>query len=209
MMKKNNFIRILVTLVWTLIPAVSSANNRDDGQDLTEYKDFVTKIGNDIIKILVNKSAPMEDRKQEFRGVLKSNFDIPSIGKFVLARYWRQATDSQKEEYLRLFEDAIVDNYAAQFDNYNNETLNVDSARESRDGGVIIVSKIIRHDNTPPLQVDWKVFKTQKGLRVLDIVVNGVSMSISQRSEYASVIKSKGGIDGLLQAMRNKEVKIK
>lgn len=201
--------RTLVILASLLIPVFAQANSQEAGKDLTEYKDFITKIGNDIIRILVNKSAPMEDRKQEFRGVLKTNFDIPSIGKFVLARYWRQATDSQKDEYLNLFEDAIVDNYAAQFDNYNNETLNVESARESRDGGVIIVSKIVRHDNTPPLQVDWKIFKTKQGLRVLDIVVNGVSMSISQRSEYASVIKSKGGIDGLLQAMRNKEVKIK
>lgn len=208
-MLKNNFSFKIFALLWAFIVPFTWAADDPGENELGAYEDFVARLGNDIIKILVNKSAPMEDRKQEFRGVLQSNFDIPSIGKFVLARYWRQASDAQKKEYLELFEDAIVDNYAAQFDNYNNETLNVESARRARDGGVIIVSKIVRHGNTPPLQVDWKVFNTKAGMRVLDIVVNGVSMSISQRSEYASAIKSKGGIDGLLAAMRNKEVTIK
>jgi len=178
----------------------SSANSRTQDEI---YTNFITSLGNNIIRILVNKKAPLSERKNEFRHVLKDYFDIPEIGKFVLARYWKRATNNQKTEYLDLFENAIVDNYAAQFDDYQNETLEVQSVRESADQGIMVMSVIKKQTGAPPLKVDWKIFQTKQGLKVYDIIVNGVSMSITQRSEYAGIINKNGGqLEGLLKLMR-------
>ncbi|MBN9343961.1 MAG: hypothetical protein BGO76_08740 [Caedibacter sp. 38-128] len=172
-------------------------------QDSQTYKNFITTLGNNIIGILVDKKAPLTERKEKFRQVLRDYFDIPEIGKFVLARYWRRATDQQKIEYLVLFENAIVDNYAAQFDNYQNEMLEVQNVREDSDQGVLVMSIIKRQTGAPPLKIDWKIFQTKRGLRVYDIIINGVSMSITQRSEYGGIISQNGGqIEGLLKLMR-------
>lgn len=172
-------------------------------QDKEKYENFITTLGNNIIGILVSKKAPLPERKEKFRQILRDYFDIPEIGKFVLARHWKRATDSQKEEYLALFENAIVDNYAAQFDNYHNETLEVQNVREDSDQGIMVMSIIKRQTGAPPLKIDWKIFQTKKGLRVYDIIVNGVSMSITQRSEYAGIVSQNGGqIEGLLKLMR-------
>lgn len=173
------------------------------------YEDFVNQTGNEIINILVNKDAPMESRKADFRKVLSSKFDMQAIGRFVMARYWRVFDQSQKNTYLSLFENAVVENYAAQFDNYHNEKLEVKGSYETPDKGLVVQSTIIRPAGGPPLKVDWKVFQTKGGLKVLDIIVDGVSMSITLRSEYMGVFQSKGGatgggIDGLFTYLKEK-----
>ena len=65
------------------------------------------------------------------------------------------------------------------------------------------MSIIKRQTGAPPLKIDWKIFQTKRGLRVYDIIINGVSMSITQRSEYGGIISQNGGqIEGLLKLMR-------
>jgi phospholipid transport system substrate-binding protein len=170
-----------------------------------EAQKFITETGNQIIAILANKQKPLASRKEEFRSVLRENFNIAAIGRFVLGKYWRQANDQQKEQYLQLFEDAIVESYSAQFNNYSNEKLRVLSASPTHKGGVLVKSKVLRPQGGEPLRVDWQVFQTKTGLKIHDIIVNGVSMSITQRTEYAGIIQSTGrGIDGLLDSLRQK-----
>ena len=194
--RKLSFLLLFVSLT-------NQSFSQPTSQESEPYKSFITSLGNNIINILVNKNAPLIQRKEKFRQVLRDYFDVPEIGKFVLARYWKRTTDQQKKEYLALFEDAIVDNYAAQFDNYQNEILEVQSVREDSDHGVMVMSVIKRQTGAPPLKIDWKIFKTKKGLRVYHIIINGVSMSITQRSEYGGVISKNGGrVEGLLELMR-------
>lgn len=173
-------------------------------ENSTEVEGFVTKIGNEIINILVHKSQPLDARKKMFRSILDRDFDMPTIGKFVIARYWRGMSDDQQKEYIHLFVSAVVENYASQFDNYNNEKLVVNNARKTEDGGYLVHSSITRPGKGQPLRVDWKIFKTPRGIKVLDVVVDGVSMSITLRSEYSAVFSSRGGVDGLLEYLREK-----
>lgn len=172
-----------------------------------EVESFVENIGNKIINILVHRHNPMEVRKEKFRKILVHDFDMPTIGKFVISRYWRMMSDQQREDYLRLFIDAVVENYASQFNNYNNEKLIVKNARQTQDGGYIVYSTITRPGKGEPLKVDWKIFKTKRGMKVLDIIVDGVSMSITLRTEYAGAYNEKGGAEGLLAYLREKIAK--
>lgn len=166
---------------------------------------FVDNVGGNILAILQEKKAPLEERKKQFRNVLREKFDLASIGRFVMGRYWRQATENQRKDYLSLFENDLVESYAAQFDAYNDETFEVTGHRPSQDGGIIIKSRINRPSGGEPLPVDWKVFSTENGLRVFDIIVNGVSMSITQRTDYAGMLASAGSIDGFIELLRNKQ----
>lgn len=200
LLRNLSFVTLFVMLPWQLI---GQALPSPKEQNSEQCKEFITTLGNNIINILVNKQKPLQDRKEQFRQVLRNYFDIPEIGKFVLARYWKRATESEQVEYINLFENAIVENYAAQFDNYQNEILEVRQVRQTPDGGVIVMSEIKRLAGSPPLKVDWKIFNTKQGLRVYDIFVNGVSMSITQRSEYAAIMNQSGGrIEDLLNVMR-------
>ena len=208
-MKK--YILCLAVLLGTFDVQTTFWANADqvESMDADSYKAFVEQTGNEIISVLVHKDEPMSERKKAFRGILQTKFSVPSIAKFVLARHWRGASDAQKARYLTLFETAIVENYAAQFDNYANEKLEVTGAQPTGDGGFLVTSRILRPSGAQPLQVDWKVYAQSKHAeapkKVVDIVVNGVSMSITQRSEYASLLQQAGGnMDAFLDNLAKK-----
>lgn len=206
-----NLSRFYITCKFALVLAMCMsmsmtklyANDAQKSAETGETEKFVSELGNKIIQILVRKETPMAQRKENFRQVLHDNFDMGSIGKFVIARYWRALGDKQ-QDYLKLFEDAVVENYASQFDNYQNEKLQVKSSTESQDSGIVVKSIIVRPNKGQPLKVDWKIFKTKRGLKVVDIIVDSVSMSITLRNEYTSVYSERGGADGLLKYLKDK-----
>lgn len=185
-------------------PSDVDVTNNSSSNGKASVQDFVTEIGNKIINILVHRSQPLEVRKKAFRKILDQDFDMSSIGKFVIARYWRSMDDSQKKEYLSLFVKAVIENYASQFDNYQNEKLVVSGSRTSEDGGYVVNSTIVRPGKGQPLKVEWKVFKTPRGIKIVDIVIDGVSMSITLRSEYSAVFNEQGGVEGLISYLREK-----
>ena len=173
-------------------------------QDYSKHEDFIQSLGNDVVSILINKNEKMTSRKDKFRREIKENFALRSIGRFIVARYWRRMDTTQKAEYLKLFEDAVIENYASQFNDYNNQQMVVKSSRGTKDGGVVVKTDIRRPGQGEPLHIAWKVFNTKRGFKVLDVIVNNVSMSITLRNEYASAIQNRGGVDGLLEYLREK-----
>ncbi len=194
----------LVPLFFFVITFSSLQTAFSADQDHEKYEAFIADLGNKVIQILVNKNEKMAKRKGDFRLEIQKHFALQSIGRFILARYWRRMNEKQQEQYLQLFEDAVIENYAAQFDDYDNEKLIIKSSRETTDGGIVIKSDIRRPGKGEPLHIDWKVFNTKRGLKVLDVIVNNVSMSITLRNEYSSAIQNRGGIEGLLDYLREK-----
>jgi phospholipid transport system substrate-binding protein len=129
---------------------------------------------------------------------------VPTIGKFVLGRYWRTATDAERAEFLKLFEDFIVKSYAVRFADYAGESFDVQNTTGGSDGASVVHSRINRK-GAETIRVDWRVQQSQDRLAITDVVVEGVSMAVTQRSEFASVIQSKGGkVAGLIDALRAK-----
>lgn len=197
-MQPFNFIALLFMVVGFAMPLKVQA-----ASEFADQEAFIRDLGNDVIKILVNKNEKMSTRKEKFRQEIHEHFDLKTIGRFILARHWRRMIPEQQVTYLQLFEEAIIENYASQFDDYNNQDLVIMSSRPTDDGGVLVKSDI-RRPGGEPLHVDWKIFNTSKGLKVLDVIVNNVSMSITLRNEYSGAIQSRGGYNGLLDYLREK-----
>ena len=168
-----------------------------------DAKEFVSKLAKEGIGFLENKDITQEKREQEFRKLLQQNFDMKTIGRFALGRYWKTSTKSQQEEYLKLFEEMIVNVYSRRFGEYNGEELKVNAARPQGKADVLVLSSIVPQSG-PEISVDWRIRKKKNGqLKVVDIIVEGVSMSLTQRSDFASVIQRGGGnVDILLSHLR-------
>lgn len=171
--------------------------------DKTAAQQFVRNLGRDAIETLAKASLGREAAHERFRVLLNQGFDVPYIAQFVLGRYWPTATPPQQKEYLELFEKLIVNAYADRFRQYSGETLEVAGSRDEGGSDLFVETQIVRPSG-PPVAVAWRVRGAGKGMRIIDVVVEGVSMSATQRSEFASVIQSSGGIDGLLKALRQK-----
>ena len=187
---------LLVCLV--ISPAPTRADGFTDGAEK-----FVKSLASSAISSLTNKTLTDQERKQNFRTLLLNYFDIQGIGKWALGRYWRKASKSERQEYLVLFEDLIVGTYAGRFNTYSNEKLSVKGS--SSRGRFAIVKSHLSRDNQDPIRVEWRVTRPDGNYRIFDIVVEGVSMIRTQRSEFSSVIRRKDGkVSGLITVLRAK-----
>ena len=122
-----------------------------------------------------------------------------------MGRYWRKATDGERTEFLNLFENLLVSIYVDRFANYAGVTLMITKTATKGDTDIIVYSKILRPDGSPLARVDWRVRKRKGEHKIIDVMVEGVSLGQTQRSEVASVIRRNGGkIQNLLDEMRKK-----
>ncbi len=167
-----------------------------------EALDFISELSERGIKFLANGTLDEEQRIKEFQALLNDYFDLKTIGKFTLGRYWRSTTDEQKKEYFTLFEDMVVKMYARRFGEYNGQAIKIKKAMMV-DKDALVFSEIV--DGNLTVKLDWRVRKKKGQFKVIDVLVEGVSMSLTQRSDFSSVIQRGGGnVDVLLKHLRNK-----
>lgn len=181
-------------------PAMVKADEFTDGA-----VKFIETLADDAVQSLTAQSLEKKERIKRFRILLNQNFAVDAIGRWVLGRYWRKATKEEQAEYAVLFEDLIVATYVNRFEEFSGETLKVIKAISQNGKDAIVKSEIVRTAGQPPVRVDWRVRSPNGAYKIVDVLVEGVSMSQTQRSEFSSVIKREGGeIAGLLTALRQK-----
>jgi phospholipid transport system substrate-binding protein len=164
---------------------------------------FMQKLGNEAIQEFTDRAVPKAEREARFRRLLNEHFDMAAISKFVLGRYWRSADEAQRTEFQKLFEDFIVGSYSARFSEYRVEAFKV-AGSTTENGGTTIVHSKIDMPSSEDIRVDWRLRRTGSDFAIVDIIVEGVSMAVTQRSEFASVIQSRVGVHGLIEALRTK-----
>lgn len=181
----------------------TKASQSSNNEYVDKAKGFVTMVGQQVIAIIKASQKGKINKDADFHDLLITHFNLQNIGKFALGRYWKMATTEEREEYSKLFESVTVKTYASQFDEYTNENLQVTGARANTQNGVTVLSQVIRTGH-PPLNVNWEISVSNDGqMKIEDLIVNGVSMRITQRSEYMSVIQQhQGKISGLINALR-------
>ena len=166
--------------------------------------DFVSDLGDRAVKALADKSMSDARRKTEFRRLFLKGFDVDVLSRFVVGRYWRRAGKDERKEYQVLFTDFIVETYAARFSGYSGETIEVDGSRKASEKDTLVNSRIVRPQGAA-IRVDWRVRNRNGVLKIVDIVVAGVSMAITQRAEFASVIRrGGGGFKNLITELKSK-----
>jgi phospholipid transport system substrate-binding protein len=191
----------VVALLMALMPvkAFAAAESNDP------VVQFVQGLGNQALTSLTAKGLPYNERSQRVRTLLLQYFDIQTIGRFVLGTSWSQATDAQRQEYFKLFEDMIVRTYTHRFEEYSGQSFTVKGTQADKGEQDSIVSTVIAQPDGPPVHVDWRVRNEGGTLKIVDVLIENVSMSITQRADFASIIQNGGGkVDALLAALKNR-----
>lgn len=179
-------------------PPAARADSRDDGKAL------VQRMADEVVTILASQGMDRAAKEARFRQILGGNFDVATIGAWVMGPPWRSASPAQRGEYLKLFETYIVKVYTGQLSTYSGEKVFVVGA-ESDGPGVEVTSRITDPKNARTVEVKWRLRPAGKQLKVRDVVIENISMSQTQRREFASVYQQRGNtVDGLIAALREK-----
>jgi len=180
------------------VPAAGLAANLPDEPDA-----FIMAVSNRAIDEILTPDISTEARIEEFESLLEDAFDLEAVGRFVVGRAWRSATDEERQRFLKLFKEFSVFNWGSRFDEYGGQRLNVTNVVPDEDKGHFVETRI-GDQNGKPFIVTWRLRKRDEGLRIVDISVEGIWMSQTWRSEYAAVLKETGGLDGLNNTLEDR-----
>ena len=187
---------VVLCAIW-LQPAAAAV-------DASQAADFLIELQEKAASRLGDASISSEKKEQNFRQLFNENFDVPAIGRFVIGRYWRRASDADKQAFLKVFEDAMVQRFLPLLAENCSECFKIGTVTPHSEKDVLIDSRIDRN-GAEPYRVAWRVRETDGAFKILDIVAEGVSMAITLRSEYGSVLKNNGGnLPQLTDALRDK-----
>ncbi len=192
--------RLLLGAVLAL--AATAGGARAQGADPARATQFIQATGQEMVSAL-NSNAPVAQRRQQVAAILRRAVDIEGVGRFVLGRWWRQASAAEQQEYMRLFEETLIRNLSARFGEYQGVRLSLGRAQQRAEEDVL-VNTVIERPNMAPLSLDWRVGNVNGQPRVVDVIAEGTSLRLTQRSEYSAVIqRNNGQVSALLAAMRN------
>ena len=198
--------RRLLPPLAVLVLALAVSPGRAGAEPTRDPKVFIQHFGNRAIEILTVNGLTDQELADRFRSLFIEGFDVPAIARRVLGRYWPRASGAERNEYLSLFEDYVVHIYASRFRQYSGETFKAQDMRRGSAEYIVVASELVSPDPAaPPIRVDWLVANSGKDYKIQDVIIEGVSMVVTQRSEFASVIRQRGGkVAGLIDALRQK-----
>ena len=193
--------KILSLFLITFSLLFSSNVNADSNAESS--KSFVEKLGKEFKETVSDEKLSDTQRRSNFRYLYLNAFDNFYISRFVLGRYWKRIDKSVKEEFVKTFNDYIVSTYAPKFKGWQGEFKAVDALIEKN---FYNVKMDVINKNGPVLKLIWKIYLDKnKNFKILDVNIDGVSMLVTQRAEFMSVIKNNpNGVVGLIEAMKKK-----
>ena len=142
--------------------------------------------------IALIKSSKGPQLEAGIRGVLLKYFDIPYMGQAALATHWNATSPDQRERFLKAVVSSEARAYTARFSQYSGQTLTVVRVSQ-RPNGVSVVDSKLSQSNGQPINIQWEVRDTGRGLRITDVKIEGVSMVMTHRSDFNSYISGHGG----------------
>jgi phospholipid transport system substrate-binding protein len=183
-MRLRSIIVVLGLLLGLALPARAGAPSEAAG--------FVDRLVGDAMATVKDGGLTDQAREQRFDTLLRQGFDMPRIARFVLGRYWSEASAEERSEFTALFEQWVVRSYAPRLAQYSSETVKVTGARAEGDTDAVVSSQIV-HQSGPPTRVEWRVSNRDGADKIVDINVEGISMALTERDQIAASIQRGGG----------------
>jgi len=163
---------------------------------------FIQTTGGDMVDTLNSTTLNLAQRRERVASILRQAVDIEGTGRFILGRWWRVASPAEQREYLRLFEETLIRNLAGRFGEFQGVSFAVGRTQRRTEDDVLVTT-IVERPGMAAFNLDWRVAEINGQPRIVDLVAEGTSLRLTQRSEYSSVVQRGGNqISALLTAMR-------
>ena len=161
---------------------------------------FVQQTAARILTVINGPGAPAE-KQRDVEPIMDGAVDVDGIARFCMGRFWREATAQQQQEYLRLFRSVLLNSITGRLGDYRGVRVTVGRAEERPDG--VEVSSVVARPNNPPSNVIWVIDTIGGQPKIVDVIAEGTSLRLTQRSDYASYLARNGNnVSALIDALR-------
>jgi phospholipid transport system substrate-binding protein len=190
----------LVLTAASLLPAAGRLVRPALAQPAGRATEFVKSIGDRLVAV-VNGPGSNREKREQLRLIIDSDVDVDGVARFCLGRFWRNASPEQQQSYTQLFHQVLVNNITAKVGEYQGVRFTMGRAQKSDENDV--VSTIVERPNNPPTNVEWIISNASGSPKIVDVIAEGTSLRLTQRSDYASYLShNNNSIDALINAIR-------
>lgn len=196
---KKNFLTILAAALCML------TTNAQAAVDAKKAETFVIQVTDNGIKDIINANISQSEKDARFKKLFNNALDLDFIGQFVLGRYWRTATPQQRTDFIDAYRALNIKTWSQRFDEFKGKNFVFKGTSPSKSANQIFVNSVVPMEQGEPAKVVWRVKQTGDKFKIVDIIIENVSLAISARNEYTAYIKNNpGGIDALIKDLQAK-----
>lgn len=171
--------------------------------DSVAASQFIQNLSDKAFAVLRDTSITQTQREQKFRSLLQEGFALDVIGNGVLGAARRTASPEQLKQFHAVFPDYVIRIYASRLGEYNNSVLKVTGTMPAPRGDISVRTVVSGPKVQQPITADWRVRNIDgRGLRIIDLSLEGISMAITQRDEFNAKIQ-RYGLDGLITDIKS------
>ena len=195
-MKKISFLLFCLSLLFSFKASAIDADKAEN---------FIKQVTNEGIEQIINSNVSMAEKDARFEKLFNEYFDLEYIGKFVLGRYWKTSTDKQRKEFINVYCDFNTKTWSKRFDEFKGKSFKfVGTSPSNSEGQIFVNTTVDMGQGEEPAKVVWRV-KDGDNLKIVDIVIENVSLAITARNEYTAYIKqAPNGVDDLIKDLKQK-----
>ncbi len=166
----------------------------------TDATTFIEEFGNKLVRI-VNEAVSADERSRQMRPLIDDAVAVDEIATFVLGRYARIATPDQRQRFVQLFHQVLILNVTSKMGEFRGVTYEMTQTVVRNNEA--FVGTLITRPNQRPNNVQWVVSSASGRPQVVDVVAEGTSLRLTQRSDYASFLTRNGNnLDALITALQ-------
>ncbi len=185
---------LLLALLTVGVPGPASAE--------PSAREVIERTSARVLEILRTPGLALDEKRRRIEQIAYDTFDFDTMSKLVLARGWRDLTPDQQHEFVGQFRTQLALTYGRRIDHYGNEELKVTGERTEPRGDVTVQSRIAggQYDNTA---IDYRLRQADGTWKIIDVIVEGVSLVGSYRSQFQEIL-DRGGPQKVLALLREK-----
>ena len=173
--------------------------------DAAKAEAFVKEVTTEGIEQIINANIPQSEKDARFAKLFNKALDLDFIGQFVLGRNWRTATPAQREEFIKVYRQLNISTWSKRFDEFKGREFIFKGTSPSNSAGQVFVNSVVPMDQGEPAKVVWRVREKGGQYKIVDIIIENVSLAITARNEYTAFIKNNpGGVDALIANLKSK-----
>ena len=163
---------------------------------------FVLKLTDEAKIIFNDKSLNKESRIKKLNDLSLKYLDLDALAGYTLGDYREKATNSEKENFNKLFKEYFIKNMSSKLNDFADQDLKITDSKKINENNIIVSTKIFSKKDAQEITVEWRIYIKDTKLLARDLVVEGLSLARTQKEEFASIIASKG-FSGVISALEN------
>ena len=169
-----------------------------------EPEAFVESTIKKATSILSNNNSK-ESKIKQLKTVAKETVDINGIGLYTLGPVRKSLDKTQKEKYIKLFEQYFLKSFSSRLVDYTNPDISILGKEKLNENYTIVKSLLSGNNERPEVKIDWRIYtKNPNNPLIRDLIIEGLSLARTQKEEFASILNSNDGkIDALFKTLED------